>query len=147
MKKVLFAAGITLLGLSAVYAQNMQKKAAAQSETSVNAQPGRRGVQTRSPEQVAELKTSRLDKEVNMTAEQKKKIYDILLKEAQQNQGRAALRQETNTQVKSVLTPEQNQKLEAGQAERKQMMMERKQSSRGGQLQSSPSKQQVQPAQ
>lgn len=147
MKKVLFAAGITLLGLGAVYAQNMQKKAAVQSETSVNAQPARRSVQARSPEQVAELKTTRLDKEVGMNPEQKKKIYDILLKEAQQNQGRAALRQETNTQVKSVLTPEQNQKLEAKQSERKQMMMERKQPLREGKLQSSPGKQQPQPAQ
>ncbi len=142
MKKFLFAAGITLIGLSAVYAQNMQKKAAVQSETSVKAQPTvRKATQSRSPEQVAEMKTTRLDKEVGMTAEQRKKVYDVLLKEAQQNKGRAALRQETNTEIKSILTPEQNQKLEASQAERKQMMMERRQSVRDGNLQASPAKQ------
>lgn len=142
MKKVLFAAGITLLGLSAVYAQNLQKKAAAQSETSARtAQPSGRGAQTRTPEQIADAKTARLDKEVGMTADQKKKIYDILLKDAQQNQGRAALRQETDTQVKSILTPEQNQKLEARQAERKQMMQERRQSVRQGNLKAAPAKQ------
>lgn len=142
MKKVLFAAGITLLGLSAVYAQNLQKKATAQSETSARtAQPSGRGTQVHTPEQIAEAKTARLDKEVGMTADQKKKVYDILLKDAQQNQGRAALRQETNTQVKSILTPEQNQKLEARQAERKQMMQERRQSVRQGNLKSAPAKQ------
>lgn len=140
MKKVFFAAGITLLGLSAVYAQNMQKKAAVQSETAVNAQHVRKGIQTRSPEQVAEQKTVRLDKEVSMNAEQKKKVYEIFLKEARENKGRAALRQETNNQVKGVLTPEQNQKLEVRQSERKQMMVERKQTVREGRLEASPSK-------
>ncbi|PSK88023.1 hypothetical protein [Taibaiella chishuiensis] len=138
MKKILFAAGISILGLSAVYAQNMQKKAAAQTQTS-NASS--RSQQTRNPEQIAEMKTARLDKEVGMTADQKKKIYDIFLKEAQENQGRAALRQETNTQVKGILTAEQNQKLEARQAERKEMMMQRKQTVRDGNLQASPAKQ------
>lgn len=138
MKKILFAAGISILGLSAVYAQNMQKKAGAQTQTS-NASS--RSQQTRNPEQIAEMKTTRLDKEVGMTADQKKKIYDIFLKEAQENQGRAALRQETNTQVKGILTAEQNQKLEARQAERKEMMMQRKQTVRDGNLQASPAKQ------
>lgn len=140
MKKVFFAAGITLLGLSAVYAQNMQKKAAVQSETSVNAQHARKSLQARSPEQIAEQKTVRLDKEVGMNADQKKKVYEILLKEAREHKGRAALRQETNTEIKGILTPEQNQKLEARQSERKQMMMERKQTIREGKLESSPSK-------
>jgi protein CpxP len=144
MKKVLFAAGITLLGLSAVYAQNLQKKAAVQSETSARtAQPSGRNIHARTPEQIADAKTARMDKEVGMTADQKKKIYDILLKDAQQNRGRAALHQETNTQVKSVLTPEQNQKLEARQAERQQMMQERRQSVRQGNLKSAPAKQET----
>lgn len=143
MKKILFAAGISIIGLSAVYAQSQQKKEAAQAQTSTttSAQSLRKSAQ-RSPEQIAEMKTARLDKEVGMTAEQRKKVYDILLKEAKDNQGRAALRQETNDQVKAVLTPEQNQKLEAGHAERRQMMMQRREASRTGNLQAAPAKQQ-----
>lgn len=141
MKKILFAAGISLIGLGAVYAQNQQNKAAAQTQTSNSAAPAARSRQTRSPEQIADMKAARLDKEVGMTADQKKKAYDIFLKEAQENQGRAALRQETNAQVKSILTAEQNQKLEARQAEQKEVMMQRKQNTRAGNLQASPAKQ------
>lgn len=141
MKKILFAAGISLIGLGAVYAQNQQNKAAAQTQTSNSAAPATRSRQMRSPEQIADMKATRLDKEVGMTADQKKKVYDIFLKEAQENQGRAALRQETNTQVKSILTAEQNQKLQARQAERQEVMMQRKQNTRAGNLQASPAKQ------
>ncbi len=141
MKKILFAAGISLIGLGAVYAQNQQNKAAAQTQTSNSATPAARSRQMRSPEQIADMKATRLDKEVGMTADQKKKVYDIFLKEAQENQGRAALRQETNTQVKSILTAEQNQKLQARQVERQEVMMQRKQNTRAGNLQASPAKQ------
>jgi len=128
MKKIFFVASIAVVGLSAAFAQD--KKAAApvmQSAQSSSGQLQRAdGVRSASPEKVAETRTARLNKEVSLTADQQKKVYDHFLKEAQENKGRAINREESSAALKALLTAEQNQKMDALQAERKQKMQERR---------------------
>ena len=129
MKKVFFVASIALVGLSAAFAQDKQQSAPAAQQTkgtSVSRVQRADGIRSVTPEKIAETRTARLNKEVSLTADQQKKAYDLFLKEAQENKGRAMNRQETSTELKAILTAEQNQKMEAVQAERKQKMQERR---------------------
>lgn len=77
-----------------------------------------------------EGRLERMSKDLNLTAEQKEKISAIVkesgekMKEAMQKareSGKAA-REETDKQIKAVLTPEQAQKFEAMQVEREKKM-------------------------
>lgn len=123
MKKILFVAGITLTGLSVAFAQEMkqdQKVAATRQSRSAE-------VVKRSPESVAQHRVERLDKELSLSAEQKQKLNELFVKDAQAVKGRSVQRKETETQVKAILTPVQVQKYEAVKAERKQVMLQRRQ--------------------
>lgn len=124
MKKILFVAGISLAGLSVAFAQNakLEQKAPATQNRAA------RGAEAKpSPESMAQRRTDRLDKELSLTGEQKQKVHDLFLKEAQENNGRAIQRKEAEEQLKAIFTAEQNQKYESLKAQRKQLMMERRQ--------------------
>ncbi|WP_157977004.1 hypothetical protein [Taibaiella helva] len=124
MKKILFVAGITLTGLSVAFAQEMkqdQKVAVTRQSRNVD------GVVRKSPERIAQHRVERLDKELTLSADQKQKLNELFVKDAQANNGRAIQRKETENQVKAILTPDQVQKYEAAKAERKQIMMQRRQ--------------------
>lgn len=127
MKKILFVAGITLTGLSVAFAQNAKQEQKAQ--VAQNRATQAAGIKP-SPEAVAQRRTDRLDKELSLTAEQKQKVQDLFLKEAKENNGRAIQRKEDEEQLKALFTAEQNQKYESLKAQRKQLMLERRQASK-----------------
>ena len=135
MKKILFVAGVTVIGLSAAFAQNVKQAESVKStRTSSPAQP--RVGEKITPEAAAQRRTDRLDKELSLSAEQKKKVYDLFLQESKENQGRLVQNQELDEQLKSIFTEEQKQKYETLKAERKQMMEQRTQSPRSLELKS-----------
>ncbi len=136
MKKILFAAGISIIGLSAAFAQQIKQSATntTQSGTSTNnVRESRRSV---SPEQAAQRRTDRLNEELSLTADQKKKVYDVFLKQSNANQGRLAHDPEVDKQLKSIFNEEQNKKYDALKANRMQMMQQRVQSTRSTELKS-----------
>ncbi|WP_118972755.1 hypothetical protein [Taibaiella koreensis] len=125
MKKILFVAGIALTSLSVAFAQEMkqdQKMAPAKQDRATEA-----AAVKRSPERMAQHRVERLDKELTLSADQKQKLNALFVKEATADNGRAIQRKETETQLKAILTPEQNQKYEAVKADRQKMMMQRRQ--------------------
>lgn len=135
MKKILFVAGVTIIGLSAAFAQDVkQAEPVKSSRTSFQARP--RVSEKISPEDAAQRRTDRLDKELSLNTDQKKKVYDIFLKESKENQGRLVQNAEVDEQLKTVFNEEQNQKYEALKSERKQMMQQRIQSTRSAELKS-----------
>jgi opacity protein-like surface antigen len=135
MKKILFVAGITVIGLSAAFAQDVkQAEPAKATRTSMPARP--RVGEKISPEDAAQRRTDRLDKELSLNADQKKKVYDVFLKESKENQGRMVQNQEVDKQLKSIFNEQQNQKYEAMKTERRQMMQQRVQTARSAELKS-----------
>lgn len=135
MKKILFVAGVTIVGLSAAFAQDV--KQAEPVKSTGTSMPARARVTDRiSPEEAAQKRTDRLDKELSLNADQKKKVYDLFLKDSKENQGRLVHNQELDEQLKSIFNQEQNQKYDAMKAERKQMMQQRIQSTRSAELKS-----------
>ena len=78
-----------------------------------------------SPEEIAKVRTSRLDKVVSLQADQKDKVYAIYLKEAQAAKDRAARNDEARNEIKSVLNEEQNTRLTEYQKERMDKMRQR----------------------
>lgn len=146
MKKILFVAGVTIIGLSAAFAQDV--KQTPQVRTTQQASPTlrARNVERFSPEVAAQKRTDRLDKELTLNTDQKKKVYDLFLKENKEKQGRLVQNQELDEQLKSIFSKEQNQKYEAMKSERKQMMQERVKSIRSAELKSPTPVQQATPA-
>src|SRR5690606_2996061 len=71
------------------------------------------------PKMIADQKTQRLEKAVSLTADQKAKVHAIYLEEATKMQGRAVLNKATNEKIKTVLTADQIQELEAASTEHK----------------------------
>ncbi len=129
MKKVLFVAGVALIGFSAAFAQDIQQSPQAQvkqgeAKQSRAAADNTANVNRLEPETIAQRKTERLNKELSFTEDQKQKVHAIFLKEAQENKGRGVLRQETDSQLKAIFTAEQNQKYEALKERRKQALSE-----------------------
>lgn len=124
MKKVFFAAGIILTGLTAAFAQDLKQSTNQQTQR-IQQTKQVREMRKVSPEEVAQRKTDRLSRELSLNEDQKKKVHDVLLKEAQDNQGRAAQRQQVNEQLKGIFTAEQNQKYESLKNEKKEMMKQR----------------------
>lgn len=136
MKKLLFAAGITVLGLSAAFAQEVKQASPANTQKNATMMRERGSQQKNNPEAAAEKRTERLEKELALNADQKKKVYDLFLKEAQDRKGRMVQNSEMDTQLKAIFNEEQNKKYEAMKAERKQMMQERLQTTRSSELKS-----------
>src|SRR6218665_600715 len=125
MKKIFFAAGITIIGLSAAFAQEVKQTATPQKSTSATGLTRVRDNRNASPETAAQRRTDRLDKELSLTDDQKKKVYDVFLQQSKENQGRPVQSEAIDNQLKGILNAEQNQKYEAMKAERKQMMQQR----------------------
>lgn len=119
MKKLFFAAGILLAGLGVVYAQS---KITAPTDQQAVKQVDRidKAERKTDPKVMADRKTMRLEQTVQLSPEQKEKVHAIYLNEAQQLQGRAVLRKETQESVRKVLTAEQIQKMDMEQAARKE---------------------------
>lgn len=128
MKKIFFVAGIALIGLGAAFAQDKKQAVPATTTQQESSVKSARTTNARkiNPEKIAEIRTTRLNNEVTLTDDQKKKVNAVFLAEAQSNQGRAAMREETGKQLKAILSAEQNKKMEAVQAERNQKMQERR---------------------
>lgn len=135
MKKILFVAGITVIGLSAAFAQDVKQ---AQTPAAATQQSGRAGITRSNPEEMAKVRTSRLNKELTLTDDQQKKVYELFLKESQENQGRSLQRQEIDDQLKAILTPEQNQKYETMKTNRQNMMMKKTGRAASGKTQAAP---------
>jgi|GEM_PF-3459600 len=129
MKKVLFFAAIAFAANTAM-AQDAQNAATKQApvKASVQQAPGvsRIGGE-RDPKKIADMKVSRLDKQVTLTEEQKKKAYDIYLKTASirpsaepgAKEKIMTARQEEKESIDNILTAEQKQKMSAILEERK----------------------------
>lgn len=116
MKKILLTLAISALAFTGSYAQT---KAPKEAET---------------PDQKAEKSTSKLQKSLSLTADQKTKIYAIELEkfkksEAWHKESKAekkankaqheVLKKQTQAKLNQVLTPVQQKKLEAIKAEKK----------------------------
>lgn len=136
MKKILFVAGVTIIGLSAAFAQDVKQTPQQAKTTQASPTLRARNVEKFSPEVAAQKRTDRLDKELTLNADQKKKVYDLFLKESKEKQGRLVQNQELDEQLKSIFNKEQNQKYEAMKSERKQLMQERVKSIRSAELKS-----------
>jgi periplasmic protein CpxP/Spy len=135
MKKILFVAGVTIIGLSAAFAQDVKQTPQVKT-TQASPALRARNIQRLSPEVTAQKRTDRLDKELTLNADQKKKVYDLFLKESKEKQGRLVQNQELDGQLKSIFNKEQNQKYEALKSEKKQVMQQRFQSTRSAELKS-----------
>ena len=124
MKRAILTIAIAVMGLSAAFAQDTTKRA-------------RRQMPKMSAEQRAEKVTARLEKELNLTADQKTKIYAIQLENAKTmdtwrnaDQGdmkgkmkdRKAAMQAQQGKIDAVLTADQKTKMDAFRAEAKEKM-------------------------
>ncbi|RYZ52317.1 MAG: hypothetical protein EOP49_09720 [Sphingobacteriales bacterium] len=140
MKKILFVAGVSIIGLSAAFAQEVQQapaktaKPSAESrlrQSRASAQP----TQDISPEANAQRRTDRLEQQLGLSGEQKTKVYELFVKVSKENNGRLVQNESTDTELKKIFNQEQNAKYEAMKAERQQMMQQRT-STRSAELQS-----------
>lgn len=122
MKKILFVTGICLFSTFELLAQSNVELPANQTQT----QERTKERAQRSPDEIATMRTTRLDKIVELNEEQKTKIKAIFLKEAQENKGRAMQNKETHKAIESILTETQIEKLKAVKQERMERIKSRK---------------------
>ncbi len=112
LQKLFLMAGLLLSGL-AVNAQNHK--------------PAQRTPPT--PEQRAERRTAMMNDKLSLTEEQKAKVYDAVLKlekqRATDQQQIKANRQAYETELRTILTPEQQEKYEALKDQRKEVIKKR----------------------
>lgn len=158
MKKVLFLAAVAFAANMAI-AQDAPKAANKQLtpvNPSLQQAPGvaRVGGQ-RDPKQIADMKVSRLDKQVTLTEEQKKKAYDIYFKTASMRPSAepgskekiVEARQAEKESIENMLTADQKQKLSAIAEERKarqaEMMQKRAANAKPGMVTPAPVEQKV----
>lgn len=83
------------------------------------------------PELMAQRRTERLDKSLALDAEQKKQVNAIFLKQAQEQGQRAAHNEQTEKEIKALLTDHQIQRFDEMKANQKAMMLERSAQKRG----------------
>lgn len=114
MKNKIIVLGIALLGYVTVSFAQEKRAQQPRQRSEVRAQ-------NKTPEQMAEQRTQRLDKIVSLTSDQKQKAHHIYLKQAKETKERMAVRKEDQKEIESILTAEQNQKME----EAKQQKMDR----------------------
>lgn len=113
MKKLILTIAIAAVGFTAAYAQDSAKKV-------------RSAMPKMTIEQRAERSTAMLDKKLNLSADQKTKVYAIQLEKAKKmealhkdrketaklkNETRAAELKTANDKLQNVLNPEQKEKL------------------------------------
>jgi len=119
MKKAILTVAIAVMGLTAAFAQDTTKHA-------------RRAMPKMTAEQRAEKVTSRLDKQLSLTSDQKSKIYAIELENAKKMEARRsadkgdmkgkmkerkAAMDEQKAKIDAVLTTDQKTKMDAFRAE------------------------------
>lgn len=131
MKKILLSAGVIIIALAAGSSFAQQKTNTAtttqQSTQATSRQEVRKAkMQNMTPEQMAQMRTDRINKDVNLTKDQEAKVHAIFLKEAQQNKGRMAERKATQEQLRAVLNKDQAQKLDEIKKERMNKMREQR---------------------
>ena len=122
MKKAILTIAIAVMGLTAAFAQDTTKRA-------------RRAMPKMTAEQRAEKVTSRLEKQLSLTADQKTKIYAIELENAKKMEAwrsadkgdmkgkmkeRKAAMDEQKAKIDAVLTADQKTKMDAFRAEAKE---------------------------
>ena len=112
MKRKILVLGIAFLGYYTIsYAQERKMQQPVRQRTEMRAQK-------MSPEQMAEKRTERLDKIVGLNADQKVKVHAIYLNQAKETQERMSVRKEDQKEIKSILSADQNQKLQEVKKER-----------------------------
>lgn len=122
MKKAILTVAIAVMGLIAAFAQDTTKHA-------------RRAMPKMTAEQRAEKVTSRLEKQLSLTADQKSKIYAIELENAKKLEAwrsadkgdmkgkmkeRKAAMDEQKSKIDAVLTADQKTKMDAFRTEAKE---------------------------
>ena len=119
MKRILLAAAAILtIGASNTFAQEV-KTATTSQEKSTNVTSN--SVPKRDPKAMAAAKANRLEKALDLTADQKQKVSDIFLSEAPTSGG-MNLNPETEAKIKEVLTKDQIVKYDAMKAKRMESM-------------------------
>lgn len=125
MKKIFFVVGISLLGLGAVTAHQNQAQIANDTEQ-VKQDVKRKKVNQRgkhhvkSAEQTAEMRVARLEKDIELTPEQRKQMIEVY--KASQEEAKAQRRQsrtDFETARRNILTKEQITVLEEKKGQRK----------------------------
>jgi protein CpxP len=127
MKRIVLTLAIAFIGLASSYAQST-------------------GKQKMTPEQRAEKSTAKLEKELNLTADQKQKVYAVELDKYKQTQAwhkqtsadRKAKRdqhmtskKETDAKIDQVLTADQKKKLDDLRTAKKARMQDKKDHHKG----------------
>lgn len=135
MKKLLMIAAIFTMTFAGAYAQRSQ-----------GASKGGQDKESMTPEQRAEKMTARMTEELGLSEDQKQKIYQINLENAQKRQVQREEMQEDqkakraemqaqnqvqNAQIEAVLTPDQKTKWEEVKKENRKEIQERSGSGRG----------------
>lgn len=104
-------------------------------------------IQKRSAEDRAKMRTERMTQNLNLTEEQQKRVYNIVLEQAkthdaqreQRQERREALREqrdETDARIREVLTDEQQERFDAMQKQRTERMEQRQE--RRGEMRQKP---------
>jgi protein CpxP len=119
MKKFLLATAILSFGLGSIHAQDLQ-----QTEATTSAKRSPVYLAKKDPQEVAAARASRLEKELDLTADQKQKVTAIFLEESQ-NKDKAVAKAEGETKIKAVLTKDQITKFDALKAQRAEAMQAR----------------------
>lgn len=97
----------------------------------------------KTPEEKAEMLTKKMTKELELTSEQQTKVSKVNLESAKEmdalkkelqaiKEKKKALKEKRDTDLKSILTPEQHQKYKELQAERRENMKAHHHSKKGG---------------
>lgn len=135
MKKLLMIAAILTMTFAGAYAQRGQ-----------GASKGGQDKESMTPEQRAEKMTARMTEELGLAEDQKQKIYNINLENAQKREAQRAAMEEDrkakraemqaqnqvqNAQIEAILTPDQKTKWEEVKKENRKEIQERSGSGRG----------------
>jgi periplasmic protein CpxP/Spy len=123
MKKLLLAAGILSLGFSGAFAQDLKTASPAPQATSAASPQTARKMD---PKSIAQMRASRLERELSLTPEQTTKIQAIFLADNPDGVRRMSENPETEKQIKAVLTPEQATKFDEVKAKREAAMKARR---------------------
>lgn len=120
MKKILFISGIVLMAGFAAFAQKQNN---IQQKDRSTQQQLKRNV---TPNQIAEKRTQRLDKDVQLSPEQKIQVKEVYLKQAELQKERVAIRKESRNEVENILTAEQQAKYDQLKKARMEEMKDRR---------------------
>ncbi len=124
MKKLILAAGFSVFGFVAAHAQSVQSTTT--TPTPVATRPA---MQNMDPDRMAEMRTTRMDRMVKLTDDQKKQLHHVYLDEAKSNAGKPMDRSrlmQLSDKEKTILTPDQQKQFQTTVDQKKQAMMQRR---------------------